>query len=268
MKILCLKEIKEIEFNILVHFREFCKEHNIAFYLSNGTLLGAVKYKGFIPWDDDIDVFVPREDYNRLLKIYCDTDQYQMFAPGRTKDYGYPFTKLCDMATYKKEEGFSANASGGLDIDIFPLDSWGDYRQAKHRMKIIELYRRLLFLSKTKKSRTVKHNDLKGVISVIVSSISKLFGSSFFVGRIESVAKRKFGNKSIFLGCVVWPIYGEREIISAEVFADKTEVEFEGETFPAPIGYDVYLRSLYGDYELDPPLKKRQTHHKFTAYKI
>jgi len=71
-----------------------------------------------------------------------------------------------------------------------------------------------------------------------------------------------------YVGCKAWPIYGEREIIPAEVFADSIEVEFEGEMFPAPIGYDVYLRSLYGDYEQDPPLEKQRTHHNFKAYRL
>jgi lipopolysaccharide cholinephosphotransferase len=71
-----------------------------------------------------------------------------------------------------------------------------------------------------------------------------------------------------FKGCLVWPIYGEREFVPAEVFSEIIMVEFESEKFPAPIGYDVYLRSLYGDYKKDPPVNKQVSHHKYTAYRI
>ena len=75
MKELTLPEIKEIELEILETFHNFCKENNIRYFISHGTLLGTIRYKGFIPWDDDVDVLVPREDYNRLLTIFKDTEQ-------------------------------------------------------------------------------------------------------------------------------------------------------------------------------------------------
>ena len=87
MKELTLNEIKAIELELLCVFDSFCKHNNINYFLSNGTLLGAVKYKGFIRWDDDIDVLVPREDYERLITLFEDDDRYKLFTYERNQKY-------------------------------------------------------------------------------------------------------------------------------------------------------------------------------------
>ena len=87
MKELTLQEIKEIELDILKMFDSFCTENNIRYFLSHGTLLGAIRYKGFIPWDDDVDLLVPRKDYNRLLDLFQDSEQYQLFAFEKNQEY-------------------------------------------------------------------------------------------------------------------------------------------------------------------------------------
>ena len=99
MKELSLQEIKQVELEILKEFNSFCEENNIRYFLAFGTLLGAIRYKGFIPWDDDVDVLVPRDDYNRLLKQFQNNEKYCLYAFERDKKYSFPFAKLCDMKT-------------------------------------------------------------------------------------------------------------------------------------------------------------------------
>ena len=82
-----IKVIQKTQTKLLKHFSQYCQENNITFFLSNGTLLGAVKYRGFIPWDDDTDVLVPRDDYDRLLREYKDSTQYVLYSPDRNKVY-------------------------------------------------------------------------------------------------------------------------------------------------------------------------------------
>ena len=264
---LSLEELKKVEFDILKHFVAFCNKHNIKYYLSNGTLLGAVKYKGFIPWDDDIDVFVPREDYDRLLKIYEDSAQYKLFSFEKDGRFHYPFAKLCDMSTKKVLPEFrSCDAIPGVEIDIFPLDCWNsNYIKAQKEARSIS--RDLLCLQASQYIKSPVKNKMKLLVWKCVAVYAILRTGNHFKKKIISKSKANQQDNPAYVGCKSWCIYGEREIIPAEVFADTVEVEFEGETFKAPIGYDTYLRSLYGDYWQDPPLEKQKTHHSFTAYK-
>ncbi len=266
MKELTLQELKDIEFNILKMFDSFCKDNNITYYMSHGTLLGAVKYQKFIPWDDDVDLLIPREDYNRMISLFKDNDRYQLFAYEKNQEYRYPYAKLCDMSTRKVEHGYNNGVELGVDIDLFPLDAWNDnYEKAKQEVRHIRKNMMCLVLTKLKNPDSV--NPIKRFIKGIVMFFCKMFGSEYFIKKVIK-ACYKGGRLNNCLGCKSWPIYGKREIIPAEVFSDTVEVEFEGEKFPAPIGFDVYLRSLYGDYEKDPPPEKQKTHHNYTAYQL
>lgn len=256
-----------VELEILKTFRDFCTKNNIEYFLSNGTLLGAVKYKGFIPWDDDVDVFVPRADYDRMLHLFKDNEKYKLFAFERNSAYRYPFAKLCDMTTRKVEGSNDNGVTLGVDIDIFPLDAWSNNLDvAKKEAKRIKT--NMFFLSMTKLSSAESSNWVKRIVKSVIMIGCKMFGSKFFVKRMVKLSRSRIGDGQKYLGCKSWCIYGTREIIPADVFAGTVEVEFEGEMFPAPVGYDKYLRSLYGDYWQDPPLEKQKTHHYFTAYRI
>ncbi len=267
MNQLTLNEIKQIEFQILKKFNMFCRENNIRYFLSNGTLLGAIKYKGFIPWDDDVDVLVPREDYERLVSIFKNDEKFHLFSFEYCPDYSYPFAKLCDMSTRKEEQGINNGLDLGIDIDIFPLDFWdNEYDKAQKEVRRINRYMFCLGLTKLRKPDSAR--PIKRIVKGFAMASVKLLGSNFFIRRIINESNKKNRNISDFCGCKSWCIYGEREIIPTEVFNATVDVEFEGEKFPAPVGYDEYLRCLYGDYKKDPPIDKQKTHHSFVAYKL
>lgn len=267
MRQLCVDEIKKYELDILIYFRDFCEKNQIRYFLSNGTLLGAVKYKGFIPWDDDVDVLVPRKDYDRLIKCFKDNDRYRLFAYEKNTAYKYPFAKLCDMQTRKVETGINNGISLGIDIDIFPLDRWdSDLKKAKKEMKSIRKNMFCLALCKLKKPDSV--NPVKWIIKLFLMFFCKMFGTDYFLHRIIAKSCEDNQNKSTYVGCKAWCIYKEKEIIPAKAFEKTIKVEFEGEKFSAPKGYDTYLRSLYGDYEPDPPIEDQCTHHGFSAYAL
>lgn len=128
-----LREIQQVELGVLRHLDQVCRENGLHFFLSNGTLLGAVKYEGFIPWDDDIDVFMPRCDYDRLMRLSgADSGPYRLLSQERTPGWRLPFAKLCDLSTCKQETCADFGADIGLDVDIFPLDAWsGGAAQAR-----------------------------------------------------------------------------------------------------------------------------------------
>ncbi len=260
---LSLAEIKSITFSILQHFKSFCEENNIRFYLSNGTLLGAVKYGGFIPWDDDIDVLVPREDYDRLIKLYTDNEKYRLFSSDRDPDFCFPFAKLCDMTTLKVEHNTDNGVPIGLDIDIFPLDSCTEHIKKRS----VQIKSKLYFLGCIL-SKFISCRD-KPFVKRCVINYCKHKGYKYFSTALSLLVKKESNiDGDRFCGCLLWPVYGVNEVFPSTVFEDTVEVEFEKVIFPAPIGYDKYLRSLYGQYEEDPPIEKQKTHHRFKAYSI
>lgn len=267
MKELTLQEMKEIELEILKNFHSFCVENNIKYFLSHGTLLGAIRYKKFIPWDDDVDVLVPREDYNKIISLFRDNEKYRLFAYEKNKDYRFPYAKLCDMTTLKKETGMDNGIELGLDMDIFPLDSWDDdIEKAKKEVKSLSKARLYLGLSKLSKPDSV--NPVKRFIKGIVMAYCKLQGSEYYVKKIIEGSKNNSQGSGRYLGNKAWCVYGERDILPAEIFSETAEIEFEGHYFFAPKNYDAYLTCMYGDYLPEPPKEKQKTHHSFKAYKL
>ena len=256
-----LREIQLLELGILRHLADVCRKHGIRFFLSNGTLLGAVKYGKFIPWDDDVDILMPRADYDRLMRLPdIDTARYRLFAQERVPAWRLPFAKLCDMRTEKRETSADFGLPAGLDIDIFPIDVWsGGARQAQR----CGLWRRGVSAA-VEEEFTSPRTGWKRLVLHTFWRVSRRLGSGFFCRRIAAEVRRGQNVKNpAYMGCVVWSLYGRRELLAAEVFRDETEVTFEGERYPAPAGYDRYLRSLYGDYRPDPPPEKQISHHHF-----
>ena len=259
---LTLQQIKTITFEILKHFKSYCEDNNIRYFLSNGTLLGAVKHGGFIPWDDAIDVFVPREDYDRLVEQYRDTGRYRLVSIEREPEYRFPFAKLCDTTTIKEEIGIDNGVQLGINVDIFPLDSCSAHILAPGIQRRIMINLRGCMLSKF--STTGDRPFYKRW----VINFCRFRGYSYFHRKLTGLINKERTFGDTHKGCLMWPIYGKREIVPQAVFADTVYVKFEGELFPAPIGYDTYLHSLYGDYMKDPPLEKQKTHHSFKSYLV
>lgn len=267
MKELTLLEIKEIEFNMLKMFDDFCKKNNIRYFLAYGTLLGAVRYKKFIPWDDDVDVLVPREDYDRLLTLFRDNEKYHLCAFEKDENYRFPFAKICDLETKKDEFAYDNGVELGIDIDVFPLDAWdNDLEKAKKEVEYIRKNMRRLSLTKLK--RPDSHNPVKRFAKGVLMIYYKMFGSKHFIRKILKAGNKPGQKGSQYVGAKTWCVYGAKGIIPAEAFAETVDIEFEGQMFPAPVGWDTYLTCLYGDYLPEPPKEKQKTHHGFKAYRL
>lgn len=262
-----LQELKNIEFDLLKEFRSFCEKNNIRYFLAYGTLLGAIRYKGFIPWDDDVDVLVPREDYNRLIKMYEDSGYYRLYSIERNKKFGYPFAKLCDNRTKKVEGNFNNGVDQGVEIDIFPLDYWNDDLE-KAKSEVKKLKKNMYWLDIAKLSAHKARTPFRQIVFNCMNVYSRLFGTEFWIKKINKIGCSQNYVRSNFIGNKVWCPYGERDICPAVAFSSSVKVEFEGEMFPAPIGYDTYLTCLYGDYLPEPPKEKQKTHHTFKAYRL
>ncbi len=268
MRELSIAEIKKIQYDILLFFHNMCEEHGITYYLSNGTLLGAVKYKGCIPWDDDIDVCMPRPDYDRLMEIWKDISsaEYELFSIELNDNYLFPFAKLSRKGTVLNELNVDNGVTLGVNIDVFPLDGFGNNKVESEKIyKKMDKLRCQLHWSKCDVSKT--SNPIKRFLKHIISFKYKLKGAKKICLEISTLAQQRKYSEDAYIGNSVWGFYSPGEAHERSVFADKVRVTFEENDFYAPIGYDTFLRKLYGDYRKDPPIEKQVTHHCFKAYK-
>ncbi len=260
--------IKKIEFNLLVCFRELCEKNNLYYTLCGGTLLGAVRHKGFIPWDDDIDVLMPRPDYERLLNDR-DIDKsmlpdYYQIVNWKNESHDYPFIKVVDTRT-KIEIPYLGEKfhPKSLWIDVFPIDGNPDNEKELAKLYKKAIFIRKLVLLKTANPAAGKSKLKKALKPILVAGV-KLLNKRGLCDKLDAVAKSYSFEEHDLIGGVLWG-YGPQERISKKEYLTPKKVEFEGELFNAPSNYDAYLRGLYGDYMKLPPIEKRVT-HEMTCY--
>ena len=264
MKLLNSSQIKENEVKILLDFDNFCKTNNLKYYLAGGTLLGAIRHKGFIPWDDDIDVCMPRPDYDFFVKNYEPLKSNYVVKSSSLKTLTSPFAKIVNKNIYINTKYNSSEANKNLWIDIFPVDGLPeDSEEVKKIYKNCEFYRTILLLvdAKLGKGTTIFRKYSK----YILKPLAKLYGRKRCVKKLEQIAKSNPYETSKYVGAVTWGLYGVGERMLKSEFEKSVEVEFEGHKFPAFSCWDSYLTGLYGDYMQLPPIEKRKTHN-MTVY--
>ena len=262
-----LKELHQIELDMLKEIDAICRRENIQYYLAGGTLLGAVRHKGFIPWDDDIDIAMARDEYERFLKVMRKEKHpyYKIFAMEYDKEYQYTFAKVVDTRTRLVEEIGKDIPDMGVFIDIFPIDGMGDDRKKAMRrmMKIIRLRSRIIEAALKEDEIKNKELNLKNkIIKETANLIIKCLGIRRCYFMLMRYVKKMNFRESYWIASAVGGAGIERELVERKCFDELIEMEFEGYSFLAPAGYDRYLRNLYGDYMKLPPESERVTPHR------
>uniref|UniRef100_UPI0040565614 LicD family protein n=1 Tax=Agathobacter sp. TaxID=2021311 RepID=UPI0040565614 len=257
-KIDSLKEVQKIELDILLKFNKYCEAHNLNYVLCGGTLLGAVRHHGFIPWDDDIDILMPRPDYDKLLQL----SRKKRIGEEIKVDgsYSYPFIKMMNMKTHIQRKGKSKLETNHIWIDVFPADGLPEDDALCKRKFICSLFLKRLTEMSTKKIG-YGTTFLKRVLGIPILPIVRLIGCHRIVRWTDSFCRKLDYDKSKYVGCLCWG-YGSQERMSKkEFFEERVKVVFEGYGFWAPKCWDYYLTQLYGDYMQLPPEEKRITHN-------
>ena len=155
------KELKSIELNILKDIHTFCEMNNLTYYLCGGTLLGAVRHRGFIPWDDDIDIFMPRVDYDRFLTEYA-SKQYTVLCHKNTQGYYLPFAKVVDKSTRIEETLVKSIPNCGVYVDVFPIDGFSNNVDTAKSM--VKKAKRYMFMNGLAYSFPRKNDSAKHII--------------------------------------------------------------------------------------------------------
>lgn len=265
MKELSLEEVKEIQLSILEYIDRVCEENRIPYYLCGGTLIGAVRHKGYIPWDDDIDIMLLRPDYMKLLSVLEAIDTYKCLSMYNQNDYFYPFAKVVDSRTELIEKNSDYKIQNyGVYVDIFPVDSLPNDNEKRHAhyQRILKA-RQLYYLSLSKKTPAVG-NLLKYPPKLCLWVYSRIKGWKFWLNKIEELANIYSDGDSEYVGCVVAG-YGEKETYHRSLYKE-IKAPFEGYSFSIPQGYDEYLTCLYGEYMEIPSVEKQVTRHDYIAY--
>lgn len=256
---LSLKEIQNLNYELLVEFADFCDANNINYYLCGGTTLGAVRHQGFIPWDDDCDVMMLRKDYKR----YLDVVRTKQLPKNRKvislydKTFARNFAKYVRL-DYKKIQDFYLEKDGSyasyIALDIFPVDyvSGNDFKFL-FQIKLLYILRKLQLASVTKFG--TGKTFLRTILKNIYRPIAKILGP-FRIARWMDAVCQWYSNTE-YVG-VISGMYGKKERWSKKDYDEEMLMQFRDRKFKGPKNYDIYLSNIYGDYMTLPPKEKQK----------
>lgn len=255
-------ELKQIQLDILDYVDDFCEKNNIMYSLACGTLLGAIRHKGFIPWDDDIDIQMLRPDYERFIQLIR-KDKNKLYTIKTFEDkLEISFAKIIATNTTLIET--YSHSVFGVYIDVFPIDGVKndtDFR-IRHKQVMQQYYKYSIIKS--------NYSSCKTIISKIKLTILKiLYGHTSpdkIINKINHISLKEKVDECNYLFEMV---AGRtcKAPFSKKAFANTIKIPFEHKYYPVLIGYDEYLRSCYGnDYMQLPPKEKQISHHDFKAY--
>lgn len=242
-----VKKIQKVVYSILCDIDDFCKENNIQYFLSGGSCLGAVRHNGFIPWDDDADVMMPRNDYDRFMRLFPArfSEKYGVGALSIDKKWNRQWGKVWDLNTKLKYENFN-NLDIGVFVDVYPIDGLPKSSIGK---KIFYSSQKVLAeISKECNRKQFAPQNRFRVLRKIVGFIARPIGVRFFVKKIDTIAQKYDFERSKYVACSVPVHYGAKETIERKCMNKAVLMKFEDRMLPVPVGYKTYLTNLYGDY--------------------
>lgn len=250
-----INEVQAILLNIIKEFDRVCTKHGIPYYMLGGTLLGAIRHKGFIPWDDDIDVGVPIEYYEQLVELLNKElpSPYCVYTFKTHKGCGTAYAKVGDNSTIIDDPRMNRiplDGQIGINMDLFPLNSC---EQDDSRIKELQnLKNRYALIYIGNSSKTRWKNILKTILRMLDSH-----GENYYLQREIEVAKTIKGKSCM---ANLFGRYGKKEIVPIDYFGKPVRYEFENITLCGVANYDAYLKSIYGNYMQLPPEEQRVAH--------
>ena len=267
---LSMQEIQSVSFEILKSLRSLCHKLGLRYSLAFGTLIGAVRHKGYIPWDDDVDIVMSRPDFNKLCDYMTSNPQqypyYKIWNRSKNAKYPYMMSRMIDTR-YKLIVKNEEDCGMGIFVDIYVLDGAGNSLEEAQKL-----------LSKTKKfpssiySATRKHfrwgrtEGIRRYLKPLFYWYTKIMGREYFENRLRQIIQKHPYADYDYVACIEWD-NTTSSVIAKEDLENPIDMEFNGEFFSVMRNYDKYLRLAYGDYMTPPPEKDRIYHHLYRAYR-
>ena len=265
MRKLSIEEAKKIELDILDFIDSFCKEHGINYCINYGTLIGAIRHKGFIPWDDDIDLSMTRENYEKFIQLFSEKQsRYKLLSLETDDQYFNNFIKIVDPTTKIIDTRNTKTYDSGVFIDIFPMDTFNDSKVVDICYKL-ESFKLLSF----SKHKNIIYGDskLKDLIRTLFWLLLRPVSPRFFANQIEKQIQKYRVENGKYIAFIPSKAK-EKEIFPRDMFDELIETPFEHLVLPAPKRFDVVLKQFYDDYMTVPPKEKQIYIHEFEAYKL
>ena len=257
-----VEELRNKQIEILDYVSQFCEENEINYWLDCGTLLGAVRHEGYIPWDDDIDIAMHRSDYNKFLRYFpqkSNDSKFELKCIENNKDWHHPFAKVMNNETLFIQDGHTM----GINIDIFPYDDMvDDMNEFKKNYKTRDLLKVINSIQCSE--HLPRGNKFRKCIVYIIRWILRRFPKYYFIRKISEMAQKHNGKGLKTVGSFTNDI--SMKSCKKEWVSEFVKGSFEGKQYNIPVGYKELLTCLYGeDYMQLPPEEKRKK-HTFEAY--
>ena len=244
------EELKEIQIQILQSITDYCEKNDLRYFLAYGSLIGAVRHKGFIPWDDDLDIMMPRPDFEKFCAQYKD-NYYEILSPKTDDKCFINFAKVHDIRT-RYQESYSKENNYGIFVDIFPIDGYIDNNQ---KWKCYILYKLIQY-----KTSVWNHSNtlIKNLFLYIIKFFLLPIKTRSFVHQLISESKRlKYEDAEL-----VYYFTEKFAPLRKSIFEEYIYANFENRKYRIPKDFDALLKIQYGDYMKLPPEKNRVNVHQ------